>query len=331
MTNVVNYIRRKPKQKLNILTFPTHLRYETELAKTGHNFYAAYVKGMPPVEDYGLENYHLMPHNQFYPYDRYDLILSQNRFGQFGLAAQVNEKLQVPIITLEHTVPTVDLDQHTLHSMGKMVGDVNVFITNYSNEAWSKFGIRKNNNVIHHSVDTETFKPRTERIGKYVLTVANDYKARDYCLNYNMWKEINDSGGHLMKVIGNNSNDINDTFISEGDSEKLAVSYSECQAYLNTTRDSPMPMSLLEAMACECPIVTTDTCGISEFIQDGVNAIVANTSEEASNGLSKLAGDPEYAKKLGRAARETILEKCSSDRFVREWNEIFTKTYEASL
>lgn len=331
MTNVVNYVRREPKKKLNILTFCTHRRYETELAKTGHNFYAANIKGMGAVEDYGLDNYHLMPLDKFYPYDGYDLILSQNRFGQFDLANQINQKLQIPIIALEHTTPTIDLSQSALNQMGAMIGDVNIFITHHSNYVWSSVGIQKNNNVIHHCVDSDAFSPKTERTGKYILTVANDYKARDYCLNYKMWEELYNTEKYMMTVIGKNSDQINDTFVSEGNSERLAFYYSECQAYLNTTLDSPMPMSLLEAMACECPVVTTGTCGISEFVEDGVNGLIANTSEEASKALDRLARDPDYAKKLGKAARQTVLDKCSSDRFVQEWNEIFTKTYEASL
>jgi glycosyltransferase involved in cell wall biosynthesis len=37
--------------------------------------------------------------------------------------------------------------------------------------------------------------------------------------------------------------------------------------------------------------------------------------------------DPERAKKMGQAARETVKEKFSEERFINEWNTIFDKTY----
>ena len=39
-TRSVRYHMRQPGEKLNILTFATHERYEENLCKTGHNFYS---------------------------------------------------------------------------------------------------------------------------------------------------------------------------------------------------------------------------------------------------------------------------------------------------
>ena len=39
ISSIIRAATRK-SGKLNILTFPTHERYETMLCKTGHNFYA---------------------------------------------------------------------------------------------------------------------------------------------------------------------------------------------------------------------------------------------------------------------------------------------------
>jgi len=331
MTSVANYIRRRPKDKLNILTFPTHQRYETQLAKTGHNFYAAHVKGMPPAVDYGIDNYHLMPFNEFYPYDDYDLILSQNRFGQFDLAWKINTQLKIPIITLEHTVPTPDLSLDNLRAMGQMQGDVNVFICENSMQQWASYGIRRNNNVIKHCVDLEVFKHNGQERGGYILTVANDFKARDYCLNFKLWAEVNEEETNDMVVLGKNSDKINEFYGSADSPEELAHAYSCCSIYLNTTSHSPVPMSLLEAMACECPIITTNTCGIGEFIVHEENGIIANTAEEINAAIKKIRDNPEFSSRLGKNARATVERECSEERFINEWNELFTKTYEASL
>ena len=49
MSSILRASTRKPDEKLNILTFPTHERYETGLAKTEHNFYAYRAEGIKPI------------------------------------------------------------------------------------------------------------------------------------------------------------------------------------------------------------------------------------------------------------------------------------------
>ena len=46
ITSIIRAATRKKEDKLNILTFPTHERYESMLAKTGHNFYAYRAEGI---------------------------------------------------------------------------------------------------------------------------------------------------------------------------------------------------------------------------------------------------------------------------------------------
>lgn len=325
MTSVRNYVTRKPKDKFKILTFCTHERYETTLCKTGHEFYSLSTSKKWDGEI--PDNYHIMDKTNFIP-SGYDLILSQSRFGQFEFASRLNQRLRLPIITLEHTVPTPDLSKIHLDKMCSMVGDVNVFISNYSAKVWSDLGIKNSVNVIEHCVDTDVFKPTDEPKDSYILTVANQFKYRDYCLNYSLWESVKRRCVYPMVVVGAGNEDIG--FLEAKDTNELVSYYNNAAIYLNTTSHSTIPMSLLEAMSCGCAIITTGTCGIPEFIQDGVNGLVANTEEEVLQCIYNLK-DKELRKTLGSNARQTILDRCNENRFIAEWNEIFQKTYEASL
>ena len=51
MSSIIRGATRTPVEKLNILTFPTHERYETMLCKTGHNFYAYRAEGIKAAFD----------------------------------------------------------------------------------------------------------------------------------------------------------------------------------------------------------------------------------------------------------------------------------------
>lgn len=332
MSTTYNYVRRRPKDKLNILTFPTHCRYETQLAKTGHNFYSFEHINKWDREEKLPENYHLIPGGKFYPEKGYDLILSQSRFGQFELASQLNQRLNIPIITLEHTVPTPDQDHNTRMRMGSMVGDVNVFISDWSLQEWAQYGIRRNMNCIEHCVDTEVFKPTGDRHDNFhVLTVANMFKDRDYCLNYRLWESVYSSGKFPMAVWGKDSNKIAPTFREEKVPKLLSKVYNNAHVYLNTTSHSTIPMSLLEAMACGLPVVTTGTCAIPEVVQHGVNGLIANTTREIIECVDLIKKDKSLRNTLSKNARDTIINRFSESRFISEWNEIFSKTYEASI
>lgn len=308
---------------LNVLTFPTHERYETQLAKTGHNFYSFHHKGSKKWNTGQLptpENYYTLPEETLPFYIDYDMILVQSKYWQYQAAQQLNQQLRLPIIVLEHTLPTPQtLNAETIDQMRQMQGNVNVFITEYSQSAW---GIEQGV-VIHHGIDTETFTPSVPR-GDHILTVANDFKNRDYCLNYSGWERVTE--GFKSKVIGDNPGWTK----SAETSEELAREYGNAGVYFNSTTISPIPTTLLEAMSCGCPVVSTATCMIPHIIEHGVNGFISNNEEELRNYIKLVLEDKALASVLGENARKTVLNKFGQDRFVNDWNSLFQKVYEVT-
>ena len=68
-----------------------------------------------------------------------------------------------------------------------------------------------------------------------------------------------------------------------------------------------LPKSLIEAAACGLPLVTTDVPGCREVVTNEVNGLVvpARESNSLAAAIARLADDPQLARRLGRAARET--------------------------
>jgi hypothetical protein len=318
---IVDIANSNKPMRYNILTFPTHERYETQLCKTGHEFYSFTSDRFKRWNTSQVEvpsNYHILPDNQVCGYLKYDFILVQSKFWQFQVAQQINQQLSIPIICLEHTLPTpqtMTFDQ--INSMRQMSGDVNIFISDFSKKAWNINGA-----VIHHGVDTNVFCKQNIDKKLEILTVANDFINRDYCLNYSGWKRV--TNGLDVNIIG----DTKGLSSPAKSIDELVNAYNTCSIYFNSSTLSPIPMSLLEAMSCGCPVVSTATCMIPEIIKNGENGFISNNEEELRSYIDYLLNNPEEREKLGNNARQTVIDKFSEYEFIQKWNELFDKVYE---
>lgn len=322
---------RKDGEPLNILTFPTHERYESGLAKTGHNFYAVLAEG---IKDWNRTyapvpcNYVLLNpsrgEKQIPPDVDFDLVLSQNKFGQYQLATQIARKLQLPLVSLEHTLPMPQWGQGQIQSLKNIRGDLNLFISEFSIEQWGWAKDDPTVRVIHHGIDTDVFSPNDMLVDnkRHLLSVVNDWVNRDWCCGFKLWQQV--SEGLPTFVVG----------ATPGLSEpaksvhELVMRYREAQVFLNTSLISPVPTALLEAMSCGCAVVSSATCMIPEVITHGVNGFISNDAGELAEYCRMLLDDAELCRKIGEQARQTIMGRFSMDRFVRDWNVIMTEASE---
>jgi glycosyltransferase involved in cell wall biosynthesis len=322
---LIHVSNREKPSKYNILTFPTHERYETQLCKTGHEFYSFHLPKHKKWNSSQLPtptNYHILPESEICEYVDYDFILVQSKFWQYQVAQQINQQLNIPIICLEHTLPTPQtLSKDHVAAMQNMLGDVNVFISEYSKNIWN---VNYNATVIHHGIDSNTFKPLDVSKGDYALTVANDFVNRDYCLNYSGWKRV--TNDIKTRLVG----DTKGLSQSASSTEELVEEYNKCSVYFNSSTISPIPTSLLEAMSCGCAVVSTATCMIPEIIQNGINGYISNDEQELNNYLKLIMNDEQVRQTLGNNARETIKQMFSEEEFINKWNNIFNIVYEVS-
>jgi len=324
VSSITKAATHRDEEPLNILTFPTHERYETSLAKTGHNFYAYRAEG---IKDWN-ENYGEIPQNytllnsslgarQIPLHLDFDLVLSQNKFGQYQLAKQISNTLHLPMISLEHTLPVPDWTEDMLNSLREMRGDINLFISEFSLGQWG-WEDRNDTLVIHHGVDTDLFKIGGEKEREnHILSVVNDWINRDWCCGFGIWQRV--IKNFPSHVVGDTPG------LSEPAEsiEELSRLYSNSRIFLNTSTISPVPTSLLEAMACGCAVVSTATCMIPEIINNGVNGFVSNDEEELRKYLAILLNEEDTAIMMGKKARETILDKFSEDIFIQNWKQFF--------
>lgn len=322
MNQTFNIIKKAKikKEKYNILTFDTHERCQSELAKTGHNFYAFRYEGCKIWNQTFAaipSNYYIMPKNTIARGIDFDFILSQSKFGQLQISKQIQQTLHVPIISIEHTIPTKDLSQQQIETMKNLRGDINIFITEYAKNQWGYDG-----HIVENAIDYDTFKPTCEEDeNKYILSIVNDFVKRDYCCNYYGWKRITEN--LPTKLLGDTPG------LSEPAKtiDDLVNEYNKCAVFFNSSTESQIPTVLIEAMACGKPVVSTATCSIPSFVTHGETGFLSNDEKELRGYLELLLNSADLRKEMGQKARESIMKRFSYDKFIQNWNHIFDLAY----
>tara|TARA_Y100001937_G_scaffold86535_1_gene117057 strand:- start:278 stop:1297 length:1020 start_codon:yes stop_codon:yes gene_type:complete len=327
MKKILRDSTRHPEEPLNILTFPTHERYQTNLALTGHNFYLWQKPGVikPWVKDYGPvpQNTTLLNEgkgDEQLPLNLdIDIVLSQNKFGQFEIATQLAEALDVPLISLEHTLPHTSWSPEQVAMLKEMRGDINVFISEYSRYLW---GWNEGEAlIVHHGIDTNLFSPSNVEREERVLSVVNDWINRDWCCGFEAWKKVTGYPNPELPVhvIGATPG------LSEpaSSTRELVEEYRKSKVFLNTSLVSPIPTALLEAMSCGCAVVSTSNCMIPEIVESGKNGYLSNSPLELKMYSELLLNNDEVAGEMGKHARDTIVNNFSIEDFVSNWNNIF--------
>jgi glycosyltransferase involved in cell wall biosynthesis len=85
-----------------------------------------------------------------------------------------------------------------------------------------------------------------------------------------------------------------------------------------------LPMVLAEAMASECPIVTTDISGNKEIVQHGRNGLVVepDNSHALAQGIVQLLKGPDR-ERFGREGRKIVEERFSIPTAVEAYSSLF--------
>jgi len=113
-------------------------------------------------------------------------------------------------------------------------------------------------------------------------------------------------------------------FLGTVENRKLPMIYNRYRYFILSSLFEGMPKTLLEAMACGCFCLGTDTLGIREVIREGENGLLADGfSEEALYRLMERAEEFSEKERVCRQGGETIRERFSLTAFWNREAQIF--------
>lgn len=101
--------------------------------------------------------------------------------------------------------------------------------------------------------------------------------------------------------------------------DRLTELFSRASVFLMPCVKTPdgdmdgIPVAMMEAMACEVPVVSTAISGIPELLEDGITGRLApeNNVDTLTQILQELLGDMDKIEQFGRAGRQRVLKDFS--------------------
>jgi colanic acid/amylovoran biosynthesis glycosyltransferase len=107
--------------------------------------------------------------------------------------------------------------------------------------------------------------------------------------------------------------------------DRVRALYQQADIFALPSFAEGIPVVLMEAMAMEIPCVTTRINGIPELIRDQVDGLLVTpgNDEELAAAIARLMDDPELRRRIGRAARQRVVEEYDLRGNTAQLAEIF--------
>lgn len=106
---------------------------------------------------------------------------------------------------------------------------------------------------------------------------------------------------------------------------------SAMDAFALTSHNEANPVSILEAMACEIPVVATDVGSVNESVSEGKTGYLVKPgdAEALADRWLKLFADRTLNRSLGAAGRAAVEANWSLDRMVYGYEQLICDTYDS--
>lgn len=203
-----------------------------------------------------------------------------------------------------------------------------LFHNNDDKNEFVKSGLTKNENsvVVNGSGVNMTKFPKTVVPKKpsflYVGRLIKDKGITEYLEAAKMMKELYPST--TFSVVGpfdSNPSAITktylDTFIESGiiqyhgESDDVLTHIQSHQVFVLPSYHEGLPKSVIEAMSVGRPIITTNTVGCRDTVEDGLNGLLVEvgSTEQLFNAMTKLNGDLSILQNMGDLSNKICAEK----------------------
>ena len=212
------------------------------------------------------------------------------------------------------------------------------------------YGFKKKDfNLIYNGVNTDKFRPSNRKLNKthsdafYIVHVASIKPLKDQTTLLKAVNYLNKSVGKWKLYIAGEDrasmlhelknyvieNKIEDKVYFLGNTENIASLLTNSDVFVLTSTTEALPVSIMEAMACGLPIISTDVGGCSELVADGENGFLTEVKDFEGIGkkLKELYSDDEMKKKMGEESRNRAIKFFSEEKMINGYLTIVNNFY----
>lgn len=112
----------------------------------------------------------------------------------------------------------------------------------------------------------------------------------------------------------------------------LRKAYSQASVFcLPAVWQEPFGLTLIEAMACQTPVIGTSVGGIPEIISESKSGLLVkpNHIEELAEAIIRILSDTNFARRLGRNGRKAVTEKYTFARLAQQVYSVYLNLIES--
>jgi glycosyltransferase involved in cell wall biosynthesis len=110
-----------------------------------------------------------------------------------------------------------------------------------------------------------------------------------------------------------------------GYQDDVAPYYGAFDALVLPSANEGTPVSVIEALAAETPVVATRVGGVPDVVRDGEEGYLVETgaTDELADRLTRLARDPELRRRLGESGRRRVLSRYAVERLIEDVDRLY--------
>lgn len=244
------------------------------------------------------------------------------------------------------------INDHCLRYVERVIKEADCVLANceYLRSRLEEIASGRETGVVYNGCNAEVFRPAGNALAvRKALGLSTDQRVllfcgavtkvkgiselaeawRDFSLSRKDWHLVMVGRiveHHLADELRQSGDRV--TFIGQVPHEQVVKYLQAADAYIQPSRLEGLANATMEAMAAGLPVITTDTCGQRELIEDGVNGWLVPPEDTFAlrEAMESLADDLERAKGMGQAARRTIKTKFNPQIEAARLADILTKT-----
>ncbi|MBE0526452.1 MAG: glycosyltransferase family 4 protein, partial [Candidatus Thorarchaeota archaeon] len=109
------------------------------------------------------------------------------------------------------------------------------------------------------------------------------------------------------------------------ETERVPELINQSCIFIYPSREEPFGLSIIEAMACGVPVVTTNVFGPSEIITNGLDGLTVNPDDvnALAEAIRTLLDDKQLRMKMGTQGRMTVEERFDSNQHLENLVSIY--------